>query len=105
MPGGDPYDVLVVGAGPAGAACAYWLAERGRRVLLVEKKRFPREKTCGDGLTPRAVRQLHDMGLAAPLAEFHRYEGLRSIAHGMTIEMPWPEHPDLPGCGYVVRRR
>lgn len=105
MPGGDPYDVLVVGAGPAGAACAYWLAERGRRVLLVEKKRFPREKTCGDGLTPRAVRQLHDMGLAAPLAEFHRYEGLRSIAHGMTLEMPWPEHPDLPGFGYVVRRR
>jgi len=60
----EPYDVLVVGAGPAGATAAHWLATRGRRVLVVEKKRFPREKTCGDGLTPRAVRQLHDMGLA-----------------------------------------
>ena len=53
-----PWDALVVGAGPAGAATAYWLAEAGHRVLVVEKKRFPREKTCGDGLTPRAVRQL-----------------------------------------------
>jgi geranylgeranyl reductase family protein len=100
----DRYDVLVVGAGPSGAAAAYWLAERGRRVLVVEKKRFPREKTCGDGLTPRAVRQLHDMGLADPLSEFHRFDGLRSIAHGVTLELAWPEHPDFPGYGYVVRR-
>ena len=62
----ERYDALVVGGGPAGAAAAYWLAEAGHRVLVVEKKRFPREKTCGDGLTPRAVRQLHDMGLAEP---------------------------------------
>src|SRR5579871_3581925 len=59
----DPYDVLVVGAGPSGAAAAYWLATRGRRVAVVERKHFPRDKTCGDGLTPRAVRQLHDIGL------------------------------------------
>ena len=58
------WDALVVGGGPAGAATGYWLAEAGHRVLVVEKKHFPREKTCGDGLTPRAVRQLHDMGLA-----------------------------------------
>ena len=90
------YDVLVVGGGPAGAAAAYWLAERGRRVLVVESKRFPREKTCGDGLTPRAVRQLHDLGLAEPLAEYLRYDGLRSIAHGVTLELAWPEHPDFP---------
>jgi menaquinone-9 beta-reductase len=100
----DRYDVLVIGAGPSGAAAAYWLAERGRRVLLVEKKRFPREKTCGDGLTPRAVRQLHDMGLAGPLSEFHRFDGLRSIAHGVTLELAWPDHPEFPGYGYVVRR-
>ena len=100
----DRYDVLVIGAGPSGAAAAYWLAERGRRVLVVEKKRFPRDKTCGDGLTPRAVRQLHDMGLADPLSEFQRFDGLRSIAHGVTLELAWPEHPDFPGYGYVVRR-
>lgn len=98
-------DALVVGAGPAGAAAAYWLAEAGHSVLLVEKKRFPREKTCGDGLTPRAVRQLQDIGLADALGDFHRYDGLRSIAHGITLELEWPSHPDFPSHGYVVRRR
>jgi geranylgeranyl reductase family protein len=102
-PGG--YDVLVVGGGPAGAATGYWLAAAGHRVLIVEKKRFPREKTCGDGLTPRAVKQLHDMGLADSLRGHLRYDGLRSIAHGVTLELPWPDHPDFPSYGYVVRRR
>lgn len=101
----DRYDVLVVGAGPSGAATAFWLAEAGHRVLLVEKKRFPREKTCGDGLTPRSVRQLHDMGLADELTGFQRYDGLRSMAHGITLEMRWPDHPVFPPYGYVVRRR
>ncbi len=101
----ERWDALVVGAGPAGASAAYWLAQHGHSVLVVDKKRFPREKTCGDGLTPRAVRQLHDMGLASGLEEFQRYDGLRSIAHGVTLELPWPEHPDYPSFGYVVRRR
>jgi flavin-dependent dehydrogenase len=57
-------EVLVVGGGPAGASTAYWLAEAGHDVVVVERKDFPREKTCGDGLTPRAVKALHDMGLA-----------------------------------------
>ena len=74
-------------------------------VLAIEKKHFPREKTCGDGLTPRAVRQLHDMGLADRLEGFQRFDGLRSIAHGVTLELAWPEHPDFPSYGYVVRRR
>src|SRR2546430_13156132 len=101
----DRYDVLVVGGGPSGAAAAYWLAQQGRRVLVVEKKRFPREKACGDGLTPGAVRELHDMGLADPLADYQRYDGLRSIAHGVTLELAWPDHPDFPSYGYVIRRR
>ena len=100
----DAYDVLVVGGGPGGAACAYWLAEAGWRVLVVEKKRFPRDKTCGDGLTPRAVRQLNDMGLADQLSNHLRYDGLRAIGHGITLEMPWPDHPEFPSYGYVVRR-
>ena len=100
----DRFDVLVVGAGPSGAAAAAWLADAGHRVLVVDRKTFPREKTCGDGLTPRAVRQLEDLGLADELAPHLRFEGLRSIAHGVTIELPWPEHPDYPPYGYVIRR-
>src|SRR5512133_3810783 len=101
----DRYDVRVIGGGPSGAAAAYWLAQQGRRVAVVEKKRFPREKTCGDGLTPRAVRQLHDIGLADRLGDFQRFDGLRSIGHGVTLELAWPEHPEFPSFGYVVRRR
>jgi geranylgeranyl reductase family protein len=99
------YDVLVVGGGPAGSAAAYWLALAGHDVLVVEKKTFPREKTCGDGLTPRAVHQLDEMGLTKRLEDFHRYEGLRAVAHGKTLEMTWPSHPVYPSHGYVVRRR
>jgi len=98
-------DVLVVGGGPAGAACSYWLAEAGHDVLVIERKQFPREKTCGDGLTPRAVHQLDEMGLSQGLEQYHRYEGLRALAHGITLEMNWPEHPVFPSHGYVVRRR
>jgi menaquinone-9 beta-reductase len=103
-PAETKFDVLVVGAGPSGASAAYWLATLGHRVVVVDKKRFPRDKTCGDGLTPRAVRQLHDMGLAGPLTEFQRFDGLRSIGHGVTLELNWPDHPDFPPYGYVVRR-
>lgn len=99
------HDVLVVGGGPAGASCAYWLAEAGHDVLVVEKKRYPREKTCGDGLTPRSVKQLDDMGLAGALAGHHRFDGLRSIAFGRTLELRWPDHPGFPSHGYVVTRK
>lgn len=97
-------DVLVVGGGPAGAAAAYWLASSGIEVLVVEKKHYPRQKTCGDGLTPRSVHQLEQMGLADDLAPHHRYKGLRANAYGRAIAMSWPEHPGLPSHGYVVTR-
>jgi geranylgeranyl reductase family protein len=99
------HDVVVVGGGPSGASTAFWLAEAGHDVLLLEKKRYPREKTCGDGLTPRSVKQLEDMGLAEQLADHHRVEGLRSIAFGHTLELQWPEAGDMPRYGYVVTRK
>lgn len=98
-------DVLVIGGGPAGAAMGYWTAELGHSVTIVERKHFPRDKTCGDGLTPRAVKQLGDMGLGEPLKQFHRYEGLRATAHSKELELQWPTHPLYPRHGYVVRRR
>ena len=99
------HDVLVVGGGPAGAATGYWLARQGHDVLVVERKTYPREKTCGDALTPRAVHQLTEMGMASELERYHRFEGLRAIGHGITLELPWPSHPVFPSHGYVVRRR
>jgi geranylgeranyl reductase family protein len=103
--GGDrTHDVLVIGAGPAGASCAYWLAGAGWDVAVVERKRFPREKTCGDGLTPRAVRQLADMGLEEALGGSHRYVGLRACGFGRSMELAWPEHPVFPSYGYTITR-
>ena len=98
--------VLVVGGGPAGAAAAYWLARSGHEVTLVEKKEYPRDKTCGDGLTPRAILQLQEMGFDFDVPEFHRITGLRSFAgDDLMLEMPWPEHSRFPGWGGVIRRR
>lgn len=98
------FDVLVVGGGPAGSSCAFWLAEAGWDVALVEKKVFPRAKTCGDGLTPRSVRQIQDMGIEGALTGAHRYTGLRAHAFGKVLDLPWPEHPSFPSYGYVITR-
>jgi geranylgeranyl reductase family protein len=98
------HDVVVIGAGPTGSSCAYWLADAGWDVVVIDKKVFPREKTCGDGLTPRAVRQLADMGLEGALAGSHRYTGLRAFGFGHSIEMQWPDHPHFPNYGYTITR-
>ena len=99
------YDVAIVGAGPSGSACAYWLARAGWSVCLIEKKQFPREKTCGDGLTPRSVYQLQEMGLEDTVgAHGHKFHGLRAFGFGATLEMSWPEHPIFPGYGYTITR-
>jgi menaquinone-9 beta-reductase len=99
------YDVVIVGGGPSGSACAYWLAEAGWNVCLIEKKHFPREKTCGDGLTPRSVYQLQQMGLEDVVAaNGHKYKGLRGFGFGASVEMNWPDHPTFPNYGYTITR-
>ncbi len=103
---GERHDVLVIGGGPAGSATGFWLAKAGRDVCVLERKEFPRDKTCGDGLTPRAVHQVREMGLEPAIAaHHHRHDGLRAEAHAITLELPWPDHPVFPNYGYVVRRR
>jgi geranylgeranyl reductase family protein len=101
----DDADVIVVGAGPGGSAAAHALAQSGLDVLLLEKTGFPREKVCGDGLTPRAVRSLVEMGIDTSTDNgFIRNHGLRIIGGGMRLELPWPELSSYPPYGLVRPR-
>jgi geranylgeranyl reductase family protein len=104
-PPADEADVIVVGAGPAGATTAFYLAQSGLDVLLLEKSRFPREKVCGDGLTPRAVKALVAMGISVGEQDgWVRNKGLRVIGAGKRMELPWPELASYPGYGLVRTR-
>jgi menaquinone-9 beta-reductase len=98
-------DVVVVGAGPAGSTAAYYLASHGVDVALLEKSDFPREKVCGDGLTPRAVRQLTGMGIDTSGPGWMRNRGLRFISKGSAIEVDWPEGVWFPGYGLTRTRQ
>ncbi|HEY6496443.1 MAG TPA: geranylgeranyl reductase family protein [Trebonia sp.] len=101
----DDADVIVVGAGPSGSTAAYYLARAGLNVLLIEKSRFPRDKVCGDGLTPRAVKSLIAMGVdVSEEAGWLRNKGLRVIAGGQRLELEWPELSSWPGYGLVRPR-
>ncbi|MGV1035488.1 MAG: geranylgeranyl reductase family protein [Candidatus Nanopelagicales bacterium] len=98
-------DVIVVGAGPAGSATAYYLAQAGLQVLLLEKTQFPREKVCGDGLTPRAVKQLVGMGIdVSKKAGWLHNKGLRIVSGGQQLEVAWPELASFPDYGLVRPR-
>ena len=98
-------DVIVVGAGPGGSAAAHALAQSGADVLLLEKSTFPREKVCGDGLTPRAVKSLVQMGIDTSEANgFIRNHGLRIIGGGLRLELPWPDLASYPPYGLVRPR-
>jgi geranylgeranyl reductase family protein len=71
---------------------------------MVEKAAFPREKVCGDGLTPRAVVQLRRLGIDVDDPRFERHGGLRIYSRRVTLELPWPDLEDFPGFGLVMTR-
>src|SRR4051794_10852585 len=96
-------DVLVVGAGPAGSAAAAWAARSGAEVVIADAAVFPRDKTCGDGLTPRAVGELQRLGLEDWLRAHTVNQGLRAHGFGQTLLLPWPGGT-LPEWGSAVAR-
>ena len=96
-------EILVVGAGPSGASAAAWAARAGHEVLLVDSRQFPRDKPCGDGLTPRAVCELQRLGLGDWLDGHIRHHGLRLTGFGSTVEVPWPG-PSFPSWSSAVPR-
>lgn len=95
--------MVVVGAGPAGSAAAAWAARAGNDVLVIDSASFPRDKACGDGLTPRAVAELERLGLRDWLDNRIRHRGLRMSGFGGEVEVDWPG-PSFPSTGSAVAR-
>ena len=100
---GQKADVVVIGAGPAGSAAAAWAVRNGRDVLVIDGQRFPRDKACGDGLTPRAIAELELLGLGPWLDGKVRHRGLRMSGFGADVEIEWPG-PSFPATGSAVPR-
>ena len=96
------YDVAVIGAGPGGSAAATHLARGGARVVLLDRAVRGRDKSCGDGLTPRAMHEFARLGYDP--TPHHRTDGLRIVARDRQREVRWPERAGFPGCGAVIRR-
>jgi geranylgeranyl reductase family protein len=92
-------EVLVIGAGPAGSACAQWLARHGVDTVIVDQHDFPRDKTCGDGLIPDAHQALQRLGvLEEVLDQAHHAPHVRCYG-------PSGRHVDVPGTLAVLPRR
>ena len=99
----EHHDLVVIGAGPAGAAAAIQAARAGVDVIVFERAPYGRDKVCGDGLTPRAVGALNELGI--DLDDAHRIDGLRMIAGKRVRELPWPTGGRFPAHGAVWPRR
>ncbi len=96
-------DLVVIGAGPAGAAAAIQAARQGAKVVVFDKAPYGRDKVCGDGLTPRAVGALNDLKI--DLSDAHLIDGLRMIANKTERELLWPTTNRFPNHGAVWPRR
>ncbi|WP_242491686.1 geranylgeranyl reductase family protein [Actinomyces minihominis] len=95
-------DVVIVGAGPGGASAAYHLASLGFDVALLDRSEFPRDKICGDGLTPAAVVEIALMGVDT--TGWTRNRGLRVIGGGNEVYFDWPGQATLPDYGMARSR-
>ncbi|MCH9642896.1 MAG: geranylgeranyl reductase family protein [Actinomycetia bacterium] len=101
--GSNNADVVVIGAGPAGSSAAAWAARSGRDVLVIDSAGFPRDKACGDGLTPRAIAELRRLGLGPWIEGRIAHRGLRMSGFGADVEVAWPG-PSFPPTSSAVPR-
>ena len=96
-------DMVIIGAGPAGAGAAIRAARAGVNVVVFDKAPHGRDKVCGDGLTPRAIAALNELDI--PLEDAHHIVGLRMIANSTVRELDWPDGGRFPNHGAVWPRR
>jgi menaquinone-9 beta-reductase len=97
-------DVIIVGAGPAGASAAYYLASTGIKVLLLDKASFPREKVAGDIISPGAIKELQGMKITS-LSEYNKIDRATIYLNGKKLTTGlFPQYPDLTQYSQVVPR-
>lgn len=99
------FDIVVIGAGPAGSVAAYAAARRGFEVALVDRRTFPRDKPCGDGIGPGAVRVLRELGMGAVFEEHPAVEHLTVYdPDGRRLDSEIPDIDGRPMYGHVITR-
>lgn len=104
---GQEFDVIVVGGGPAGSACATFLAKSGKNVLLLDKAKFPRDKICGDGISGKSVRVLQSLDLLKDMdkSEHIKMYGVTfSSPKGVVVKIPSKPSQGGEPPGFVARR-
>ena len=102
------FDVIVVGAGPAGCSCAAHLSKAGRRVLLLDRENFPRDKVCGDGISGKNIGLLDELGLIneIELTPHRDITGFTfSSPDGSVVEIPLPRKEGKISHGYGIQRK
>ncbi len=97
------YDAIIVGSGPGGSMAAYHLAKSGARVLLLDRARFPRDKSCGDGLIGVSIDLLHDMGLSDLIARAQALKGVQLHTYSERVHLTQSHASQSDGV--VIRRR
>lgn len=99
-------DIMVIGAGPGGSAVSYFLSKAGLKVILLDKARFPRDKTCGDGIPPRGLQVLNEMGVLKHINEAgYRLDVVKVTSpSGKHTELPIPQMPHGLSYALIVPR-